>query len=386
MTDIAIRAAGLSKSFTIGSHMRAGLKDRLLRRVRHQQVVWALRDASFEVERGKSLGIIGHNGAGKSTALKVLAGIYVPTAGTVEVRGRVSALLELGAGFHPDLTGRENIQLNGAILGMSKRQIAANEDDIIDFSGIEEQIDLPVKTYSSGMSMRLGFAITAKLDPEILIIDEVIAVGDEAFRLKCNAYMQKLIDAGTTMLMVSHSMATVGSMCDTAVWLDHGTVKGYGSSKDVVDSYTRSVMLAMDKERDDVPGPVSTRDVSISSIEFIDREGIGRTVLGTGLPMTVRLHHVASRDARVQLGFTLRVANQATPMVDISTAPVRISEGEGYVDYVVPQLTVPSGSYAVGTYVRAADEIIDSCPDQAMVMVVSPDPRARIGLPGQWST
>ena len=204
MTDYAIRAENVSKRFRIGSRSKAGLKERLVqRRGRRPEALdlWALRDATFSVERGDAMGIIGHNGSGKSTALKVLAGIYRPTSGRVEVNGRVAALLELGAGFHPELTGRENIVLNGTLLGLNRREIDAATEEIIDFSGIANFIDTPVKYYSSGMYVRLGFAIAVQVRPEILMIDEILAVGDEEFQRKCFDYLSSLRRDGATVLI-----------------------------------------------------------------------------------------------------------------------------------------------------------------------------------------
>ena len=242
MTQIAIQADHLSKRFWLQTERRTSLKERFVRgRSPKAREFWALRDASFSIERGSTFGLVGHNGSGKSTTLKVLAGIYRPTSGRVVVSGRVSALLELGAGFHGELTGRENIRLNGAILGMSGRQIDAAMDGIIDFAGIGEFIDSPVKVYSSGMFVRLGFAIAVSLDPEILIVDEVIAVGDEEFQRKCFDHLFELRKRGTTIVLVTHALGLIADLCDRAAWLDHGVVQEIGPAREVVDSYLRSV-------------------------------------------------------------------------------------------------------------------------------------------------
>ena len=230
MTEIAIQADHLSKRFWLQTERRTSIKERLVRgRPPKAREFWALRDASFEIERGSTFGLVGHNGSGKSTTLKVLAGIYRPTSGRVTVSGRVSALLELGAGFHGELTGRENIRLNGAILGMSGRQIDAAMDGIIDFAGIGEFIDSPIKVYSSGMFVRLGFAIAVSLDPEILIVDEVIAVGDEEFQRKCFDHLFELRKRGTTIVLVTHALGLIADLCDRAAWLDHGVVQEIGA-------------------------------------------------------------------------------------------------------------------------------------------------------------
>jgi len=200
---------------------------------------WALRDVTFQVGRGEALGIVGPNGSGKSTALKILSGILKPTSGTMRVNGRISALIEVGAGFHPDLTGRENIYLNGAILGMSKWEIQQKLDAIIDFSGIPDFIDTPVKRYSSGMYARLGFSIAAHVEPEILLVDEVLSVGDFTFQGRCIQKMQEILKNGTTVIFVSHNMESVLSLCDRAILLVNGQVTKEGEPGEVIAEYCR---------------------------------------------------------------------------------------------------------------------------------------------------
>jgi ABC-type polysaccharide/polyol phosphate transport system ATPase subunit len=210
----------------------------LRRNVRFREFM-ALNLLDLEVEDGEILGIIGRNGAGKSTLLKVISRVLIPTEGRVRIRGRVSPLLELGAGFHPELTGRENIYLNGTLLGHSRREIDAQLDEIIEFAELGDFIDSPLRTYSSGMVARLGFAVATTWKPEILILDEVLAVGDEAFRHKCQTRMEKYRDHGTTTLLVTHDAATVEALCSRAVWLDHGQIKALGPARDIVRQYHR---------------------------------------------------------------------------------------------------------------------------------------------------
>lgn len=200
-------------------------------------LVWALKDINFEVKQGEVLGIIGKNGAGKSTLLKILSQITSPTTGSIKIKGRVASLLEVGTGFHPELTGRENIFLNGAILGMKKQEIKAKFDEIVAFSGIEKYIDTPVKRYSSGMYVRLAFAVAAHLEPEILIIDEVLAVGDAEFQKKCLGKMKDVSGQGRTVLFVSHNMVAVKSLCLTGMYLHNGIVRKCGEINVVVDEY-----------------------------------------------------------------------------------------------------------------------------------------------------
>lgn len=203
-----------------------------------QEDFWALKDVSFEVKQGDRIGIIGRNGAGKSTLLKILSRITEPTTGRVRIKGRVASLLEVGTGFHPELTGRENIFLNGAILGMTRREIAAKFDEIVDFAEIEKFLDTPVKRYSSGMYVRLAFAVAAHLEPEILVVDEVLAVGDAQFQKKCLGKMEDVsAREGRTILFVSHNMAAVGQLCSRGLWLERGTMKSIGTVSTVVDEY-----------------------------------------------------------------------------------------------------------------------------------------------------
>ena len=200
-------------------------------------LVWAIKDINFDVKQGEVLGIIGKNGAGKSTLLKILSRVTGPTVGDIKVRGRIASLLEVGTGFHPELTGRENIFLNGAILGMTKQEIKLKFDEIVDFSGVERYIDTPVKRYSSGMYVRLAFAVAAHLEPEILIVDEVLAVGDAEFQKKCLGKMKDVSAEGRTVLFVSHNMLAVKSLCTTGIWLNNGTVKTMGQIDSVIDIY-----------------------------------------------------------------------------------------------------------------------------------------------------
>jgi lipopolysaccharide transport system ATP-binding protein len=253
MRDLAILAQGLSKEYVIGlsrarhetlrDHLAQGV-ERLLRwgvrRRTAQQTIWALRDVSFEVQRGEIVGVVGRNGAGKSTLLKILARITEPTGGVAEIHGRVASLLEVGTGFHPELTGRENIYLNGAILGMKKAEIDRQRDAIIAFSGVEPFIDTPVKRYSSGMHTRLAFAVAAHLRPEILLVDEVLAVGDADFQRKCLGKMGDVAREGRTVLFVSHNLGAVTQLCPRALWIDEGGLRLDGASADVVEAYLQS--------------------------------------------------------------------------------------------------------------------------------------------------
>ncbi|HMF12188.1 MAG TPA: ABC transporter ATP-binding protein, partial [Gemmataceae bacterium] len=218
----------------------SGFLRRPSRRDDDNESIWALRDVSFQVPRGEVIGIIGRNGAGKSTLLKILSRITTPTGGSIKVRGRVSSLLEVGTGFHDELTGRENVYLNGSILGMRKREVDERFDAIVDFAGVERFLDTPIKRYSSGMRLRLGFAVAAHLDPDVLIVDEILAVGDAGFQKKCLDAMEGLHSGGRTVLFVSHNMVAVENLCSRAIWIDAGSVRMDGGAKDVIESYLAS--------------------------------------------------------------------------------------------------------------------------------------------------
>jgi lipopolysaccharide transport system ATP-binding protein len=258
--EALIRCAHVSKQYRLGTRERyRTLRDAIATRMarpfqpRHsapnERSFWALRDVSFEVERGEVVGIIGRNGAGKSTLLKILSRITEPTAGRAEIRGRLSALLEVGTGFHPELTGRENVFLNGAILGMKRNEIVGNFDDIVDFADIAPFIDTPVKHYSSGMYMRLAFAVAAHLTPEILCIDEVLAVGDLEFQRRCLGKMSEVARSGRTVLFVSHNLIAIESLCTSALLLDGGEIKVRGDVGSVIEAYVEA-MSAVSMEAD----------------------------------------------------------------------------------------------------------------------------------------
>jgi lipopolysaccharide transport system ATP-binding protein len=261
MADIAVSAHGLGKRYRLG-RVESGFQQ-LRRRARRRTgpgYLWALRDITFDVPEGEALAIIGSNGAGKSTLLKLLARLTEPTTGYADVAGRVGALLEVGTGFSPELTGRENVYLNGTLLGMSRREIDRRLEEIVAFAGVEQHLDKPVKWYSSGMYVRLGFAVAAHLEPDILIVDEVLAVGDLAFQQKCLGRMGEVTEGGRTVLFVSHNLAAVSALCPQAMYLRDGQVSARGPTRTVIDQYLHDVKAT---------ARVDVRD-------RIDRDGDGR--------------------------------------------------------------------------------------------------------------
>ncbi|MFZ4893233.1 ABC transporter ATP-binding protein [Plantibacter sp. Mn2098] len=241
MTDIAVRVDSVSKKFRLYHERNQSLKSAIMRRrVSVHEDFWALRDISFEVPTGSTFGLIGSNGSGKSTLLKCLAKILYPENGSITSFGKVAALLEVGSGFHPELSGRENIYLNGSILGMSRKEIDKKFDAIVDFSGVEQFIDQPVKNYSSGMYVRLGFSVAINVNPDVLIVDEVLAVGDAEFQAKCFGKFEEFKAAGKTVILVSHSMPTVKTMCDHAAWINKGHLQAVGEAAPTIAAYEAS--------------------------------------------------------------------------------------------------------------------------------------------------
>jgi lipopolysaccharide transport system ATP-binding protein len=294
MGKIAIRADRLSKQYkisagirhdTLRDHVTDGLT-RLFRiggRIRSsKETIWALRDVSFEVEQGDIVGIIGRNGAGKSTLLKVLSRIVEPTSGRAEIYGRVGSLLDVGTGFHPELTGRENIYLNASILGFRRREIQRRFDEVVAFSGIEKFIDTPVKRYSSGMYIRLAFAVAAHLDPDVLIVDEVLAVGDAAFQSRCLGKIGEVARSGRTVLFVSHAMGTLVSLCNTGVWLDRGQIVGRGEVEAQVRAYLSAGTI--DQSSALIPPPHEPSAVTLRSIGLFASDGTPRSEVDFRFP------------------------------------------------------------------------------------------------------
>jgi lipopolysaccharide transport system ATP-binding protein len=256
------------------------------------QLIWALREVSFGVETGEVLGIIGANGAGKTTALKLLSRVTCPTLGGIVTKGRIASLIELGAGFHPDLTGRDNIYLNGAIMGLSQREISRRFDSIVAFAELEEFIDTPVKRYSSGMYARLGFAVAAHVEPDILLIDEVLAVGDEAFQMKCHDFIHSFAKSGRTSVFVSHNLYAIDQLCDRAIWLDHGQIMRMGGASQVLQAFMDEVdqRLTGDQQHDKT---LAGDRIKIRGLRITDRAGVARERFNSGEDVVVAIDYQA---------------------------------------------------------------------------------------------
>ncbi len=347
--DAAVVVDHVSKRFRLYHERNDSLKVAIMRRARSRyEEFWALNDVSLDVPTGMTYGLIGENGSGKSTLLKCMARILRPDKGATSVVGKVSALLEVGAGFHPELSGRDNVYLNGSILGLSKKELDAKFDEIVDFAGLERFIDTPVKNYSSGMYVRLGFSVAINVNPDVLLIDEVLAVGDENFQRKCGEKLADLRNAGKTIVVVSHALGTMRTLCDKIAWLEHGELKAIGPAAEVIDQY---VAVAHTDRTDDGDG--GTRWGSgqglIDKIEIVNARGEATHTVHTGEHVTFRLHYSTTEPIpRPVFGialFTLAGVMLAGPNTrEVELIPDKI-DGRGTVDVVIPNLSLLPGTY-----------------------------------------
>jgi ABC-type polysaccharide/polyol phosphate transport system ATPase subunit len=356
MSPHVLEVSQLTKSFRLHHEKTNSLKGLIVARGRNRfDEFTALDDISFTVGEGEVFGVIGHNGSGKSTLLKCMAGILVPNRGSVAVHRRMSALLELGAGFHPELSGRENVFLNAAILGMGRKAIASRFDDIVEFSGLENFIDSPVKTYSSGMYVRLAFAVAINVDPELLIIDEILAVGDVTFQQKC---MEKFVDfrnQGRTIILVTHAMNSVRDMCDRAIWLDHGKLVAEGDPSELVEAYTER-MLGVRSDRADGSARRGSGEIRIEGVEmFIGDSTSSVKRFRTGDSVTIRMHYRAEKPIpRPVFGIAIEALGGScvtSPCTrDVGMIPERI-DGDGHVDVSLPSVALMPGTFDLHTSV-----------------------------------
>jgi ABC-type polysaccharide/polyol phosphate transport system ATPase subunit len=315
--EFAVDIQGVGKRFVRHTDRRNSLKERIVRgRSRNAEDFWAVRDVSLQIPKGSVYGLIGHNGSGKSTLLKMIGGIYRPSTGTITADGRVAALIELGAGFHPDMTGRENIALNGSILGLPRKEIAAVTEEIIEFSGLGDFINDPVKHYSSGMYVRLGFSVAVHMKPDVLLVDEVLAVGDEEFQRKCFDHLYALRRSGRTIVVVSHGLGQLEGLCDDVAWLDHGVMQQHGPAVETIAAYLRRVnaeesarnpMVAAVRGQDDESARAGDQTVRVTRAEIVDVDGQAVTHAETGTTFRIRLGITA---ATATLGPNVRIALQ----------------------------------------------------------------------------
>jgi lipopolysaccharide transport system ATP-binding protein len=383
MSDNAIKVENLSKRYKIGvtrnhhdtlrDHLMHGVKSLFGRNARSSagnrrpfavdiraESIWALKDVSFDIKHGEVVGFVGRNGAGKSTLLKILSRITEPTLGRAEIHGRIGSLLEVGTGFHPELTGRENIYLNGAVLGMRKAEIQRKFDEIVDFAEVDGFIDTPVKRYSSGMYVRLAFAVAAHLEPEILIVDEVLAVGDVQFQQKCLGKMGNVAREGRTVLFVTHNLAAITQLCPSSIFLRQGTLVARGPTKAVIDDYLGQLSSTASTLRG---GVVKERSgdgrLRFTDAYLCDQSGHRIDTPGSGSLVDITLEFVSERDlSRVQ--FMLTLYSQAGIAVthcsvDACGARPHVPKGRGRVVCRIPKLPLPYGRYRL--VIAASDEV-----------------------------
>ncbi|MCY2974575.1 MAG: ABC transporter ATP-binding protein [Planctomycetota bacterium] len=347
MSDIAIRISNLSKSYTIShqtGHRATNLAEAAMQRLRkpfqkaETESFWALKDIDLEIKKGEVVGVIGRNGAGKSTLLKILSRITEPTTGRIELFGRVGSLLEVGTGFHPELTGRENIYLNGAILGMRRSEIKQQFSNIVDFAGVEKFLDTPVKRYSSGMYVRLAFSVAAHLNPEILIVDEVLAVGDAEFQKKCLGKMHDVAASGRTVLFVSHNMGAIQNLCSTALLIKAGGLEMIGLPADVVRRHLTSSNMSSKFERESSPDKTSIIRVTlhVHSDDSVDFD----LIVWCPTPIA------ASVDLRVTDPYGYAVGFASLGALDPSSM-IRLTEGENHVQFRLLTNVLADGDYIV---------------------------------------
>ncbi len=374
----------VSKCFMLDTYRPRSLQETVVQafqrsRAARAEELWALRDVSFQVARGETVGLIGANGSGKSTVLKLISQIIYPSSGVICVQGRVAALLELGAGFHPDLSGRENIYLNGSILGLNRRYIRRQIDEIIAFAELERFIDMPIRNYSSGMLMRLGFAVATAFQPDILLIDEVLAVGDQAFQDRCLRRIAEIQRRGATIILVSHDLGSVQRLCRRVVWLEEGCVRADGDTDDVIARYLQSLWTVEQEKRDaavdatsepppdDAEAAQDVEDTTVSEeavspikrwgsgeatiekAELLDERGAPATIFRSGRPFVVRMWYLAKEPIECP-AFGVSIYDEQGnringPNTVWSEVPIASIHGRGYVDYIIDELPLLPGRY-----------------------------------------
>lgn len=383
MSDTVIRVENLSKKYVLGQKQEryTTLRDRMTDRAKallnpfqsksknhsDSNEFWALKNVSFEIKQGDSVGIIGRNGAGKSTLLKVLSRITEPTKGRIQIQGRVASLLEVGTGFHPELTGRENIYLNSAILGMGKSEIERKFDEIVAFAEVEKFLDTPVKRYSSGMYVRLAFAVAAHLEPEVLIVDEVLAVGDAQFQNKCLGKMQDVTHSGRTVLFVSHNMAAVRQLCNSGIFMKKGSVSFTGSADQAIEHYLR-----INQSNTPFSAKASSNGIELVNVHFQDKQ-TGDICQATIFNRSYTLNLLFNaEEAITNVALVVRVFDEIGTLVSSICTPEEgvaafVLSGRIEVSFNLPKLQLMPGQYSISVYVNRINdqktylEVEDAC-------------------------
>lgn len=394
MSTPAIRVESLWKNFRLYHERNRYIKAAMLRgrRARYEEF-WALQDVNLTVEKGATVGVIGSNGSGKTTLLKCLTGIYTPERGSISVEGNLAALLELGAGFHPELSGTENIYLNGSIMGMSKKEIDNKFDSIVEFAGLEQFIDTPVKNFSSGMTVRLGFSIATHVEPEVLLIDEILSVGDQAFQRKSTEKIEQFRRDGRTILVVSHSLGLVQQLCDTVVWLEKGHVKMIGAAAEVIAEYTGNTYGNF--ARDDASSKTrwGSGDAQITQVTMLDTNDQPVDTLSSGAELRIRLElnshiRIESPVLRVQLE-TMSGELVWSTSTQRGTATLRVLDGPATAVLHLPSLPLAEGTYYLSVSITDATGAteFDHCQHWAKIHITGGQPSdgGVVALPSTWS-
>jgi lipopolysaccharide transport system ATP-binding protein len=388
MSDIVIKAENLGKKYTIGHQVERGqytaLRDVLMQNAKTlwnktkdlaagkpiihgdtMEEVWALKDINFEIRRGEAVGIIGRNGAGKSTLLKILSRITEPSTGRVTIKGRVASLLEVGTGFHPELSGRENIYLNGTILGMTRLEIRQKFDEIVAFAEVEKYLDTPVKRYSSGMYVRLAFAVAAHLEPEILVVDEVLAVGDAAFQKKCLGKMGDVAHEGRTVLFVSHNMAAVQQLCQNGIVLNAGTMKFFGNIGNVINHYVQHMKIVQKENLAKRRDRQGSQWLKFTKVGFFDATGNEQEQVISGQDIFIKFFYESDKviqNAAVNIAFNIR-SSQGYLLANLNSLDINKStmnlNSRGFFQCSWPRFSLRSGSYDCALFCAVNGDIVD---------------------------
>lgn len=394
MNTPAVRVEALWKNFRLYHERNRYIKAAMLRgrRARYEEF-WALQDVNLTVEKGATVGVIGSNGSGKTTLLKCLTGIYTPDRGSVSIDGNLAALLELGAGFHPELSGTENIYLNGSIMGMSRKEIDDKFDSIVEFAGLEQFIDTPVKNFSSGMTVRLGFSIATHVEPEVLLIDEILSVGDQAFQRKSTEKIEQFRRDGRTILVVSHSLGLVQQLCDTVVWLEKGQVKMIGSATEVIAEYTGNTYGNFAREDASSKTRWGTGDAQVTQVAMLDGNDQPFDTLASGGEIRIRLEltshmRIESPVLRIRLE-TMSGELVWSTSTQRGTATLRVLDGPATAVLTIPSLPLADGTYYVTVSITDATGAteFDHCQHWAKVHVTGGQPNdgGVVAMPSTWS-
>ena len=394
MSTPAIRVEALWKNFRLYHERNRYIKAAMLRgrRARYEEF-WALQDVNLTVAKGATVGVIGSNGSGKTTLLKCLTGIYTPERGSVSIDGNLAALLELGAGFHPELSGTENIYLNGSIMGMSRKEIDDKFDSIVNFAGLEQFIDTPVKNFSSGMTVRLGFSIATHVEPEVLLIDEILSVGDQAFQRKSTEKIEQFRRDGRTILVVSHSLGLVQQLCDTVVWLEKGHVKMIGPATEVIAEYTGNTYGNFAREDASSKTRWGTGDAQVTQVAMLDGNDQPFDTLASGGEIRIRLEmtshmRIESPVLRIQLE-TMSGELVWSTSTQRGTATLRVLDGPATAVLTIPSLPLADGTYYVTVSITDATGAteFDHCQHWAKVHINGGQPNdgGVVAIPSTWS-